>query len=283
MLSQQTDKKTVSNKKEVPNLNTKKARPENNKIKATNGAGAKKSPSKGNRLAQPLQKANISIPGNKVKTKGVNNHKRVVKKSSNKIKKNKRKLQNKPKSSNKRRNEMLSKIDYSVTDLLPFVKMTDKGYSGFQMKENKYMNIFLIIMQDYPNMSETDVRLQASQWDKFYRTLDALNVKEVGINLPVDTKDNQAFFRNKRDKTSNSIYRNILNENIEDLQNLEDRQNRQSYLFVFANSYEELKKYNDRVNLILCYTGLARHISPTQKIRVLRKLNNPHCYGSQNL
>lgn len=177
----------------------------------------------------------------------------------------------------------LKKLEYTTTDLIPFIKPLDKGHTGFLMKEGVYMNIFMIQNQDFPNKEENEVVFQAFNWHKFYLTLDKMEIKMVGISLPLDTRNNQEYLKYKLEKSNVSEYRNILKEAIEEYKELSNRQYKQPFLFVYTNSYERLTKYNERIVASLSSIGIVKEISPEQKINVLEKLNNPFCFGVSNL
>ena len=80
-------------------------------------------------------------------------------------------------------------------------------------------------------------------------------------------------------KNQNPEYRRINEEAIRELQELGNRQCKQSYLEIYAESYEKLQDYNRKVISTLCAEGLAKIITPREKVRYLQKKNNPHNYG----
>ena len=186
---------------------------------------------------------------------------------------------NKTANNSKKRKEEIRKIEPSYDQLIPIIRMVDEGQTGFMLKNGKYMNVYQIIGQDYEGMMENAVRLQAAQTERFFITLEGNTPKIVNLSLPLDTRRNQAYRERMKAKNQNPEYRRINEEAIRELQELGNRQCKQSYLEIYAESYEKLQDYNRKVISTLCAEGLAKIITPREKVRYLQKKNNPHNYG----
>lgn len=280
-------KATVSNKplQTKKNTNTKKVAPtfpKEKDVKKTNNIKAKE-----DKKGQKKKKQPSSIKRQKDTKK-----KTIEKKQPDRNSKNVSKIKP-PISHNKKQNTQGERInnksvkknnsvgskkikDKSILDLLPIRKSVydkRKYHIGYLMKNYKYMNIFGVISQDYPNISEVDVCTQASHFDMTYRIYDK-SIKFFGLNMPVDTRPNVNYFEMKLKKTKKRAYREILRNNIKDLQNIEI-QTKQSYAMIFADSYEEIIEKNNIIISHLCAKGLLRPLLVEEKEDVLKKLNNP--------
>lgn len=170
----------------------------------------------------------------------------------------------------------LSKIEYSFTDLCPFLSRLDNGYTGYKMKDEIYMNVFQIFNTDYVNMSEKDVLLQIEAWKNLYKSIENSELKFLGLNLPTDTMRNKMRIKNVLSRTTNTEYKRILKEMIDELNMLESRQTKQNYMFVYSTNLENLERCNRRVQAILFPLGIAEEVSPKMKEYIFQKLNNPY-------
>lgn len=200
----------------------------------------------------------------------------VKKKTINQVKKSN--IQTKQKKAAAKKT--IHKPDKNILDILPVRKSiyNKRGnvHLGYLLKDEKYINIFAVMPQDYPNISETNVCVQASTFDMFYRIY-RKSIKFFAINMVVDTSSNQNYFKKKMEKTNKSTYKNILRDNIEAFQTIEV-QSKQFYMEIFSDSYNELMELNSIVTNHLCSAGLLRPILSDEKKEVLKRLNNPFCY-----
>lgn len=186
-------------------------------------------------------------------------------------------LQRKEKSAKKKSfKELLSKIEYSFTDVCPFISRLDNGFTGYKMRGDIFMNIYQVINNDYVNIAEKDILLQIERWSNHYKSMDSSEIKFIGLNLPVDTRTNKRNVKNVLAQTDNPEYKRVLREMLDEFDKLSDRQAKQFYMFIFSMSLEKLEKFNRRIRGILLPLGLVEEISAEQKEQIFRKLNNPY-------
>lgn len=255
---------------------TNKSNKNNTKNQIKNRA-VQKAPQRATKVAQRIKadKSNTKKKQPNELKKKTNNQTQTNKKNS--------KIQNTKGQSTKANNKksaMKMQLDRSILDLLLIRKSvySIKGnvHIGYLLKDKKYMNLFGVLSQDYPNLSETDIGIQASNFDMTYRIYNK-SLKFFGLNMVVDTRKNVNYFETKMKKTSKRAYKAILRSNIEELQNL-NVQSKQFYAMVFADSYEELVEKNSIIVSHLCSAGLLRPLLAEEKEEVLKKLNNPFSY-----
>ena len=58
------------------------------------------------------------------------------------------------------------------------------------------------------------------------------------------------------------------------------RETKDFFLYVYAETYDELVKVNARIKATVCYNGLVQEISFEEKKDVFKKFSNP--YNRQN-
>lgn len=164
------------------------------------------------------------------------------------------------------------KYDY-IYNLLP-LRENELDGTGIRKAEGKYLNIYSVLPQDYPNLSETDVCIQASNFDMFFRSFDR-GVKFFSLNMLIDTHTNEEFLSHKIKTAKKNVYRRILRAEIKEMQEYK-MQTRQFYMMIFADTKEEMNEYNDIVFSSLVASGLVEPISPEEKENIITKLNNPN-------
>ncbi len=165
-----------------------------------------------------------------------------------------------------------SKKIISITEIYPIRKAV--GNSGYLMNGGTYMNAFYIFPRDYYNMSETNVCLDILTFDKYYCTMREA-IKFVCFSSNLDTTANQAYYYSLYANSHNPVKRRVLREQIEILKNLEGREQKESFLFVYAETLERLMEINRNIENDFCAPGLARQMNNDEKEAVFKRLNNP--------
>ena len=165
-----------------------------------------------------------------------------------------------------------SKKIITITEIFPIRKAV--GNNGYLMNGGTYMNVFYVFPRDYYNMSETNVCLDILTFDKYYCTMREA-IKFVCFSSNLDTTANQAYYYSLYTNSKNPVKRRVLREQIEILKNLEGREQKESFLFVYAETSERLKEINRNIENDFCAPGLARKMSNDEKEAVFKRLNNP--------
>lgn len=187
----------------------------------------------------------------------------------------------------KEKEKILENIPLSTLDLLPFKDYIDdgvyeKGYYGFELEDNTFMNLYEVVPYDYASMSDNEVLMHIIYWDRFYRT-HSESIKLLSINLSVDTQPNIAYFKRKYNSTQNQLYREVIRDNINDFLSIKDRNVKKWYLKIFANTFEEIVKLNAQVRASLEQNRLVMQIDTRQKVILLNKISNPYNHSYKNI
>ena len=183
---------------------------------------------------------------------------------------------NRKQKNKKKEKEFLDNLGPFLTDLIPIRNYVHNGETGFMLEDNKYFNIFKVVMKDYYNMEDNNVTVDESVWDRFYRAIDH-DFKFNSLNLPIDIRDNVQFFKRKKEQTIDPLKKRILDEHIHSCKELKNKQVLQTYLVVFADSEEDMVATNNKVYASLGGWYVVQALSVESKIKVLRKINNVYC------
>lgn len=183
----------------------------------------------------------------------------------------------KNKKNKKKPNIDINEYDLSTLLILPYVSRIGDGTIGYLLKNNVHMNVFRIKMHDFYNEEENYVVEQAAQWDMFYRTYKGCS-KTISFKLPIDVSSNISYFKRKIKKTTNPIYKRILNENIENFSEAKDKEVLNAYLFIFADSIDKLNVMNNQIYNSLCASNCVQLITVKEKESVINRINNPYSY-----
>lgn len=176
----------------------------------------------------------------------------------------------------KENKSVLKNIELTTLDLIPIKRFIGTGSDGFEYENNMgFFNVFKLGSFDYYSYDDTEVMEHIYLWDKFYRTF-ANDIKLIAINMPVNMLSNIKFYLHKYSRTNNPLYRKQIAEYVREFRDdLRDREVKDFYLYIYAETYDELMKINARVEAGLCSEGLAFSIDAQQKINMYRKFSNP--------
>lgn len=190
-----------------------------------------------------------------------------------------RKKEDKAKTREKKQN--IKNIPKTILDIIPIKKEVDEGETGFELVNNQgFFNLFRILSFDYSSQLDEDSAKHCLIWDKHYRTF--LNdEKLIAVNMPIDFSKNIQFDNHKLSKTTNPYYQEVLLDSQYDYTvRLRMRETKDFFLYVYAETYDELVKVNARIKATVCYNGLVQEISFEEKKDVFKKFSNP--YNRQN-
>ena len=162
-------------------------------------------------------------------------------------------------------------VPKSTADLLPFV-CVDKDI--FYMSDKSYMDLFRIVTKDLVSASESEVELDMLQFEKFYKMY-AQDCKIIGINFPTDTKRQQQYFQHLINTTESPVYREILQQKLEELVEVNlHYTDREYYLMIFCSSYEKYLEAKKIIKVMLITSGLVAEIPIEKKISIITKMCN---------
>lgn len=182
----------------------------------------------------------------------------------------------KQKEKEKENKEVLKNIELSTLNLIPIKKKIGDGSIGFELENGiGFINIFKLMSFDYFSFDDAEVADHISIWDKFHRTF-ANDNKLISVNMPVDMTSNIKFYLQKYKTTSNPLYKSQIAEYLKEfMEDLRYREIKDFYLYIYAETEDELIKANKQVEETLCATGLAYIVSVEQKKNVFKKYSNP--------
>lgn len=165
------------------------------------------------------------------------------------------------------------KISKDTIELLPFVKYNDDE-NCFEMKSGKYMDLLEIRTKDLGTASDDENELDIYCIVKLLR-LFANDIKIISLNFPTNTKMQQQYVQHKIDNCRNQIFKNILENKLEELQFIEkNRTDREFYLMFFSDT---VNQHTDDLNIIvntLNSRNLCLQLNKEKKLQILYKLNN---------
>ena len=171
--------------------------------------------------------------------------------------------------------KLLSHIELTSLDLIPFKRPVDNGETGIETVDGKFFNIYRIESADLNSCTDDELLEHIITWDKHYRTSEN-DEKIIAINMPVSVADNIRFLRKKLNKTQNPLYREKLEECLyEFTDKMRGREDKEFYIVIYAETYEEMLKLNARFEGSMVSRGFATDIEYEQKLNVFRKFFNP--------
>lgn len=127
-----------------------------------------------------------------------------------------------------------------TSDILPFLRM-EKDH--IVLKNNALMDILQITPQDILSKTDHERQLLTFTRTKFFRSYFP-DIKEVGLNFPTSTAEQQQYWRKKRVKAEaagNALRVQFIDRKLFELTYLEkERTNREFFLFIYATNENEL-------------------------------------------
>ncbi|MEV2908302.1 hypothetical protein ABNF65_06505 [Paenibacillus larvae] len=143
--------------------------------------------------------------------------------------KNKEKKEN-----NNKEGRMLSQ----TPDILPFIRIE----ADHIVLKNGVMDIFQISSYDLDTLNEDDLNRYVYMRVRFIRSY-GYDYKEVALNFPINTTEQQNYWKSKRENTQNPVYLRHIDRKLEQLKFLEEeRTNREFFLFIYADNKEQLEE-----------------------------------------
>ena len=181
---------------------------------------------------------------------------------------------------NKKRRELGRQITFAPMDqLIPIKRAVNKGIDGFEYQDKLgFFDIVQVVSFDYSAMDDDDLSMHIFFWDRFYRTT-SIPFKRLSLNMPVDTTQQIAYYKNIMNRTVNPLYRQKIKKEIEELRtNFDKRQTRDYYLFFYADDLDSLINESAHISASLEERGYVLRLTPIKKLQVLNKLSNPYSY-----
>lgn len=129
------------------------------------------------------------------------------------------------------------KVGKTVAELIPLADY-DLEQHCYKMKDNTYLDIMQLNTKDLLNSSGDEVEYDCLKFAKLYK-LYADDLKIIAMNFPCNTKKQQQHIQRRIQKTSNPIYRQALQKDLEELIWLEKHNTtREFYFLIYGESFE---------------------------------------------
>lgn len=155
----------------------------------------------------------------------------------------------------------------------------DNNHNCYVCKDNSLIDFVQIISKDLINAADDDVNYDCLKFAKMYK-LYAPDLKIIAINFPVDTSEQQEYFRHKINVTKNQAFKNILNRRLKELEWISKNNTaREYYYMMFLKDYEELDKCRNVMDSTLRtgMDGLIQFVDKEKKDQIVFRMNNK-CY-----
>ncbi|EGT3815278.1 TPA: hypothetical protein ACKONR_000366 [Clostridioides difficile] len=163
------------------------------------------------------------------------------------------------------------KIDKDITELLPFLDVTEN--EAFETKDG-VMDMFQISSCDIYTLNKEEINAHISTFATFLRTYQD-DIKIISMNFPVNTFIQQQYFKRVIERTTNPTHLHFLKIKLDQLERIEfNRENKEFYIFIYANNEDEM---DDKINLIFRLSAgkfKFSKIDLDKKIKILFKLSN---------
>jgi hypothetical protein len=160
-----------------------------------------------------------------------------------------------------------------VTDLLPFIDVTEEGY--FETKYGE-MEILQLQSENVKALREDDVERLINRMTTFLRVF-ADDVKWVGMTFPTNVNDQREYWQKIYNNTTDPRKLKYLQITLEECNLIESRRTSQEYyLFVFGKD-KKTEPLKDKIKDIISLSNQsfpASIIPENKKYQVLFKLNN---------
>ena len=126
----------------------------------------------------------------------------------------------------------------NIINLLPF-ESYNETMNCFVLKNQKYFDILKFKTKNLATVSKDELDFDNMYINKFFKTY-AGDVKIIGLNFPTNTKSQQIYIKKKIENERNSLYRQVLQQKLMELENIEKQMtDREYYLFFYSDSKEQ--------------------------------------------
>ena len=171
---------------------------------------------------------------------------------------------------NKKVKEKAKQVSSKVTDLLPFLDITNT----YILQKDEVLDIIEIEGKDILSLTPNELERDINIFHTFYKTV-KIDIKLVSMNFPVNAQKQKDYIDYKISKTDNEIYKVFLKDKKNELEYLEkNRTNKEYYLFLFAPNIEILKSVKNTVNRTISNALTTKNLPIEKKKLILYKLNN---------
>ncbi|MEK4566988.1 hypothetical protein MKX54_20125 [Alkalihalobacillus sp. FSL R5-0424] len=166
------------------------------------------------------------------------------------------------------------KVESSTRDIHPLADYVEGVY---QLRNNSgYLDIFQVTTKDLYAQNEQDTDLDVYTFERLIRA-NSEDMKIIGLTYPVDTGGQQGHLIRKRDRATDPIQIQFLQQKIDELAYLQaNRTNKEFFLFIFGETRQILQ---ERVKVAKNLTSVS---FPLQELTKSKRDNLLYKLGNQN-
>ena len=162
----------------------------------------------------------------------------------------------------------------NMIDLFEIQKYDTKN-SCFGLKGGRCLDLVRVICTDFQSIREMDLEYENLKMEQFYSWYPS-DLKLVCVNMPERCTEQLGFISHKLENCQHEWSRSALKARKMELEWLEkNRQRKEYYLFLYADSVEQLADARGGAVARLEDARLVMTISSQEKIEVLTKMMNP--------
>lgn len=165
-------------------------------------------------------------------------------------------------------------VQKKVAELLPVTGFDAEDHC-YQMKEG-LMDLMQVSSKDLVTSSADEVEYDCLKFCKAYRLYEG-DLKLIVMNFPCNTKEQQEYLQRRMSRTSNMVFKQYLQRQIDELEWLEKNNTTREFYFMFWASDQEELEENRRALQASLHTGrdgLLAEIPDKKKHQILYRLNN---------
>lgn len=155
------------------------------------------------------------------------------------------------------------------------IQQYDTKNSCFGLKGGRYLDLVRVICTDFQSIREMDLEYENLKMEQFYSRYPS-DLKLVCVNMPERCTEQLGFISHKLENCQHEWRRSALKARKMELEWLEkNRQRKEYYMFLYADSVEQLADARGGAVARLEDARLVMTISSQEKIEVLTKMMNP--------
>ena len=170
------------------------------------------------------------------------------------------------------------KKDSAPKKISEIMTIIDQDGNTFITEDREIMDFYQIVCKDISSVSGDELDRDEACFAALYRTLHT-DFKIIGINFPTDTGRQIRYFTEKMNNTSDSIFREILQKRLDEMEYLHQHITAREYYLMFFSDSKEQHRENQSIILSTLSQGsspLIQQISMEKKVEVLYRMHNPN-------
>lgn len=165
----------------------------------------------------------------------------------------------------------------STRDILP-IRNYDDEIQAFQLEDGSYLDIVMKVAEDVDNMLDDEIQMSMMNFLKFLRLYNA-DFKLIVLNFPINTLEQQEYFKRQLEKTNVKTRRLWLERTIDELERAEKGCIKKEYFIMhFGKTKEEIEDNRKLLRIL----NNVEELSIVKKMKVIFKMNNQNSIVTAN-